>query len=149
METSAWRALSSNAQALYPWIKLEWKGPKNNNNGKVALPVRQAAIKTGRSKDTIAKAFKELQAKGFLVCTQQAHLGDVGYAKLQTYEITEVGMPGNELPRKLFKNWSDGRIFQLQAHLQTILVDVMVKQKPVINSRLNVITQVTVFQPLS
>ena len=34
MQTEAWRSLSPTAQALYPWVKFEWHGPKNNNNGK-------------------------------------------------------------------------------------------------------------------
>ena len=43
METPAWKALSPTAQALYPWLKFEFKGPKFNNNGKINLSVRQAA----------------------------------------------------------------------------------------------------------
>ena len=47
MEAPAWRALSTTAQALYPWIKLEWRGPKANNNGKIRLSVRDAARRLG------------------------------------------------------------------------------------------------------
>ena len=43
METPAWRALSSTAQALYPWLKLEWRGPQNNNNGRISLAVSTAS----------------------------------------------------------------------------------------------------------
>ncbi len=47
METPAWRALSPTAQALYPWLKFEWRGPQANNNGKLSLPVREAAKRLG------------------------------------------------------------------------------------------------------
>ena len=43
MEEPAWRALPSTAQALYPWLKLEWRGPDADNNGSIRLSVRQAA----------------------------------------------------------------------------------------------------------
>jgi len=33
MEEPAYSALSTAAQALYPWLKLEWHGPDANNNG--------------------------------------------------------------------------------------------------------------------
>ena len=63
MQYPAWCALSPNAQALYQWLKMECKGPKANNNGKISLSVRQAAKCVGVSNDTAAKAFHELQAK--------------------------------------------------------------------------------------
>ncbi|MGB3455982.1 MAG: hypothetical protein WBA35_06440, partial [Litorimonas sp.] len=42
MQTPAWRALPTSSQALYVWIKHEWRGKKFNNNGKLRLSVRQA-----------------------------------------------------------------------------------------------------------
>ncbi len=39
MQMPAWRALPATAQALYPWLKLEWHGPRANNNGKISLSV--------------------------------------------------------------------------------------------------------------
>ena len=63
---SAWRALLPKAQALYLWLKLEWKGPKANNKWKISLIMRHAAKCMGLSNDTAAKAFHELQSKGFL-----------------------------------------------------------------------------------
>ena len=52
MSTEAWRALSPCAQALYPWLKLEWHGPRSNNNGRISLSVRQAAERMGVSINT-------------------------------------------------------------------------------------------------
>lgn len=116
METPAWRALSPKAQALYPWFKLEWRGPQANNNGKISFSVRQAAQALGVADDTANKAMHELQAKGFLVVTQLACMGVAGVGKATCYEITEYTMPYGDRSegRKLFKEWSDGADFPVQ-----------------------------------
>lgn len=110
METPAWRALSTTAQALYPWVKLEWKGPKNNNNGKIQLSVRQAADRLGINHKTAARAFHDLQAKGFLFVSEPACLGVKGDANAPRFEITELPLPQSNSRdgRKLFKKWKEG-----------------------------------------
>ena len=62
-ETLAWRALPLAAQAAYPWVKFEWKGPKANNNGKIRLSVRQLADRMGCSINTAAKALQEAKSQ--------------------------------------------------------------------------------------
>lgn len=113
LETEAWRALPSVAQALYPWLRLEWRGPKNNNNGKIRLSVRQAAERMGVSINTAARAFHALQAKGFIVITEMAHLGLSGEAKSPAYELTEIELPlkSERGGRKLYRDWREGRDF--------------------------------------
>lgn len=113
MECDAWRALPSSAQALYPWLKLEWRGPGANNNGRIRLSTRQAAERMGVALNTAASAFRDLQAKGFLVQTESARLGIEGAAKSPAYEITELAMPGANHPdgRKLFLEWRAGDDF--------------------------------------
>lgn len=112
METPAWRALSSTAQALYPWLKLEWRGPDANNNGKIRLSTRQAGEKLGVIPDTAAKAFLDLQRKGFIVQTEAACLGVEGAARSPAYEITELKMPGSDGDgRKLYRDWRPGNDF--------------------------------------
>ena len=118
METPAWRALPPVAQALYPWLKLEWHGPKNNNNGKIRLSVRQAATKLGVSINTAAKGFRALQAKGFIEVTQTATLGVGGHAKAQSYLITELGNSGPKEdtgPRgkQKYLEWRNGHDFEI------------------------------------
>lgn len=106
MHTPAWSALSTNAQALYPHLKLEWKGPQHNNNGKVMLSVRQAARLLGVSMTTANKAFHDLQAKGFVVVTKLGCPGLDGSASGHQYEITEIVLPGDDKrPRRLYKDW--------------------------------------------
>lgn len=112
MEEPAWRALSSTAQALYPWLKLEWRGVDANNNGKLRLSVRQAAEKMGVRPDTAAEAFRDLQRKGFIVQAKPARLGIEGAAKAPEYEITELKMPAAERDgRKLYREWQPGKDF--------------------------------------
>lgn len=117
MEEPAWRALSSSAQAAYPWFKLEWRGPASNNNGKIRLSVRQLGERMGVRPDTAAEATRDLQRKGFLYQTEAAYLGVEGAAKCPAYEITELKMPGTEKQqdgRKLYRDWQEGRDFQVQ-----------------------------------
>lgn len=107
MDEPAWRALSTSAQALYPWLKLEWRGQDHNNNGKIRLSVRQAGERMGVRPATAAEAFKDLQRKGFIVQTEAACLGFEGAAKSPAYEITELRMPGagSVDGRKLYRDW--------------------------------------------
>ncbi|MGP2493523.1 helix-turn-helix domain-containing protein [Mesorhizobium sp. PUT5] len=117
MEEPAWRALSSTAQALYPWLKLEWRGPDANNNGKISLSVRQAAAAMGVTPVTASNAFHDLQRKGWIVVTQAAHLGIDGAAKSATYELTELRMPLAEKGqdgRKLYREWRPGHDYPVQ-----------------------------------
>lgn len=112
METAAWRSLTPCAQALYPWLKLEWRGPKANNNGRIKFSVRQAADALGVNRKTAAKAFHDLQAKGFLAMVSPARLGLGGQASAPAWEITEIALPGEKArPRNLFRQWSSGNDF--------------------------------------
>lgn len=114
METPAWQALPPAAQALYPWLKLEWRGPQANNNGRLRLSVRDAAARVGVTPDTAARAFHDLQAKGFIVMTEHAVLGVEGAAKCPAYELTELAPPGATGGRKLYQNWRAGADFLVQ-----------------------------------
>lgn len=113
METPAWQALSTAAQSLYPWLKLEWRGPKFNNNGALQLPVRQAAMKLGVMPNTVSSAFHDLQARGFLVITAPARLGIEGDASAPMFEITELPLPHSDRQhgRALYREWRPGRDF--------------------------------------
>ena len=113
VNTPAWRELPTKSQSLYMLVKLEWKGPKMNNNGKIALSCRQAARKMGVSLNTAATAFRELQAKGFIVVTEPSWLGVEGEAKLQLYEITELPMPGEKDGKHLYASWTSGNDYPI------------------------------------
>ena len=132
METPAWRALTSTAQALYPWIKLEWRSTQYNNNGEIRLSARQAASKLGITTDTAARAFQDLQAKGFIHITKAARLGVGGEGKSPKYEITELALPKVEKskPRKLYLEWSEGNDFPVHKHMANNPKGVNGKTKP-------------------
>lgn len=114
MQTNAWRALSTTAQALYPWIKFEWHGPKANNNGKLRLSVRQAAVCIGCNPKTAGRAFHDLQAKGFIVQTEGACLSAGGDAQSPSYEVTEIALPTSNTGRRLYSDWQAGHDFPVK-----------------------------------
>ncbi|MBU2982268.1 hypothetical protein KO498_10665 [Lentibacter algarum] len=115
METEAWRALSGNAQAIYPWLKLEWKGPNANNNGKISAYVRQLGEWAGINSETAGNAQRDLQRKGFIVVTHCAELGVAGKANGHQYEITEIPLPSSNINqgRCLYKQWKPGADFEV------------------------------------
>ncbi len=134
MSTDAWRALSPSAQALYPWLKLEWRGPKANNNGRIALSVRQAAERLGVGVNTAARAFHDLQAKGFLVVKRPAQLGMKGQATSPEFELTEIALPGEGArPRRLYADWKEGGDFPVQKAAVHNPRGIKRMQNPVIN----------------
>ena len=100
---------------LYIWLKLEWKGPQFNNNGKIRLSCRQAAQRLGVGVNTAMKAFHELQAKGFIIVTQMGFLGVEGEARGPSYELTDIGRP-NEPASFKFREWKAGADFEVLRH---------------------------------
>ena len=118
IETPAWRALSLSAKAVYIAIRFEWHGPKANNNGKLRLSVRQAAEKAGIGINAAARAFQDLQAKGFLHVTEIGALGFTGEARGPSFEITDLLMPGTNrnTGRRLYAQWSKGHDFPVIKH---------------------------------
>jgi hypothetical protein len=63
MATMAWLSLSAAARALYVELLRRYNG---HNNGEISLSVREAARLVHIAKNTASKAFKELEAKGFI-----------------------------------------------------------------------------------
>ena len=117
VDTDAWRSLKSASQSLYILIVLEWRGMKYNNNGKIQLSARSAAERMGCSKDTAARAFRDLQAKGFLRVIKGASLGAAVMGKSPEYEIVALSMPSNRLQsNEDFKKWTEGDNFEVFNH---------------------------------
>ncbi|WP_137109751.1 hypothetical protein [Rhodobacter sp. SY28-1] len=118
LQTPAWAALTTSAQALYPFVKLEWRGPNSNNNGHIRFSYRQAAKAIGVSVNTAMHAFHELQAKGFLVVTEMGVLGIEGDARGPSYEVTEIELPGKPRGsgREVFRQWRKGKEFPVAKH---------------------------------
>ena len=108
--------ISMRLRRLYPWLKLEWKGTKFNNNGKISLPVREAGERLGCGRDTAARGFHDLQSKGFLLLTSHARMGVEGKGAPPTYEITELATPGHQSGKKLYLHWRPGFDFPVSSH---------------------------------
>lgn len=151
MEAPAWRALSTTAQALYPWLKLEWRGPQNNNNGKISLAIGAAAARLGVRPDTAARAFHDLQAKGFIVVTVPAVLGVGGRAAPARYEITEIGLPYGDTPegRKLYRQWREGADFPVEKAQPHNPTGINRKTKPYPENRDGLIPKTVMVKPLT
>ena len=115
LNTPAWRSLGLAAQALLPWLVMEYKGKTFNNNGEISLSIRQAAEKMGIARDTAAKAFRDLQAKGFIVVKRGGSLGVKGHGKCPQYEITLIEMPSAAATHQ-YKKWSEGNDFAIFKH---------------------------------
>ena len=120
VRSPAWAALSTIAQAIYPFIKLEWHGPQANNNGKIQFSYRQAAKSVGVTLNTAMRGFHDLQAKGFIVVTELGALGVEGMARSPTYEITEIQMPNSAQysGRYLYRDWKKGSDFEVAHHVK-------------------------------
>lgn len=118
MCSAAFKALSCTAKALYPFLRLEWKGPKYNNNGRIKYSYRQAADALGISKNTAMRAFHDLQAKGFIRVTELGALGVEGSARGPSYELTEIKLPNSSSHggSNLYMKWQPGKGFDIISH---------------------------------
>lgn len=137
IECPAWAALSTTAQAIYPFIRMEWHGPRSNNNGRIQFSYRQAAKSVGVSLNTAMRGFHDLQAKGFIVVTELGALGVEGVAKGPTYEITEIEMPNSNRHggRRLFRDWKKGRDFDVAHHCKNNPKGINGRKIPSLNFR--------------
>ncbi len=84
LNSPAWQALSLGARSLLIEV---WARHNGQNNGEISFSVREAAIKLRVSKDTAAKWFHELVAKGFLKVRRQGSFRWKG-GKATTWEVT-------------------------------------------------------------
>ena len=114
MDCEAWRNLSSAAQSLYPWLRMEWKGKQTDTNGRLFLSIRQAAKAMGKNQKTCMTAFQQLQAKGYIVVTKGACLGILGQGKSHHFRLTNepTVKNGRTIPPTFdFLKWKLGHDF--------------------------------------
>lgn len=115
VNSPAWRAVGTTSHSLFIILCLEWGGPRYNNNGKITLSARQAAERIGVSRNTAARAFQDLQAKGFIVVTKGGSLGVEGHGRCPEYEITSIQMPHRD-KSNLFLGWTPGNDLEVFLH---------------------------------
>jgi DNA-binding transcriptional MocR family regulator len=113
MDSPAWLALSPWAKALYPLLKRR-AGYGGNSNGRVHLSVREAATYLNAHRNTAAKAFHELQARGFIVPRRIGTLGTTGAGVSTAWRLTELGTSENPRPTKEYLRWQPGADFIVQ-----------------------------------
>ena len=107
LDCAAWRSLSPIARLVYMALK---RRARPETNGHVFLSIRDAAEECGAHRNTVMRAFRELQAHGFLVATKVGHLGAEGLGKATTWRLTEIGYPGGG-PTKEYLRWLMGQDF--------------------------------------
>ena len=66
LQTEAWRSLGCVERALYVEVSRRHRSGTRENNGRIGFSVREAAAALNIGRSTAARAFQELQAKGFL-----------------------------------------------------------------------------------
>ncbi|QCJ89604.1 hypothetical protein DAA61_14570 [Bradyrhizobium sp. WBAH33] len=104
MLTEAWGSLDANARAIYIELARLYHGP-GTNNGRIGFSVRQAAEAIHVSKDTAAKAMRQLQDRGFIVATSKGQFAQKRQAtrwRLTEFRCDVSGQPES----RAFEHWT-------------------------------------------
>jgi hypothetical protein len=106
LRPSAWQSLGVVSRALYVELASRYHGA---NNGEIIFSVRQAAHALHVSKDTAARGFEDLQARGFIAVRRKGGF-NLKEQKGQATEwrLTEFGYGSDALGTKEFARWSEG-----------------------------------------
>ena len=88
IDSPAYRSLSCTARSLLIEV---WRRYNGSNNGHISFSSREAAERTGVSKNTAAKALRELEDRGFLKARQR------GSFHLKIRHATEWTLTGEDL----------------------------------------------------
>jgi hypothetical protein len=104
LSSPAWRATSHGARSLYVALKLRYSS-NFNNNGRIFLSQRDAAVELNSHHTQIARWFRELRHYGFIVMTDAGCLGVDGKGKAPHWRLTELGYM-HEMPTKDFMRWN-------------------------------------------
>lgn len=110
LASQAWRSLKPGGpRALYIELKRQYRG--GNNNGKLFLSHRNAAIALGVSRNTVGGYYRALKEKGgFIVETRGGHcLGPSGVGESASYALTENPLDG-AIATKDFMSWKPSQM---------------------------------------
>ena len=100
VRSAAWKSLKPTPRALYFELRKCFNG---GNNGKISLSVREAVAELHIAKDSASKAFRELEAKGFIKCRQRGNFNwKLGFASI--WILTEESY-WTEFATKEFMRW--------------------------------------------
>lgn len=98
VHSAAWRNMSGPAIKVWLEIRCRYHG---GNNGKLSLSLDEAARLLGIGKATVARAFTELEAKGFLTLTRK---GQWYGRRASEYATTDRILNGHP-PTKAWKQY--------------------------------------------
>lgn len=94
----AWRSLHGNAVKVYVELRSRYNG---KNNGDLSLSLGEAQKLLGMGKSSAARAFEELQDKGFIWKTSSGHWYG---RKAATYAVTDQPFDGHPATNA-WQNW--------------------------------------------
>ncbi|GAA6202480.1 helix-turn-helix domain-containing protein [Aquicoccus sp. SU-CL01552] len=118
----AWKALSFPARDAYFHLRVRcFAEAKNshNNNGEVYRSLRKLAEDMGCSVKTAGAALADLQAKGWIVCTNPWQRGTDGTGKTATFRLTMLPAGKREATREP-ERWAVGHDYPVTVY-QTYL----------------------------
>ena len=100
--SAAFRSLSGGALKVLVELRCRFNG---GNNGKVFLSYQEAADMLGMSKSTAARAFSELEEKGFI---RKARPGHFYGRRAAEWILTDCSYKGHQATRD-WQNWRHGK----------------------------------------
>tara|TARA_R110002096_G_scaffold422225_1_gene628626 strand:- start:1078 stop:1524 length:447 start_codon:yes stop_codon:yes gene_type:complete len=114
LESPAWLSLSPNAAKLYIDVCKRYNGI---NNGTISYSVREAE-KIGLTKSTAARAFQELQDRGFLALTSEANF-HLKTKEARLWRLTAFSACGKDATKD-FMRWRPPTRTHLTAKQNTV-----------------------------
>lgn len=105
--TAAYRSLDPVARSLLVELYRLYVGPLTHGNGTVFMSVREAALRLNVGKDTASRAFRMLQARGFIRAHRKGSFdfkSVEGGHRATIWILTEHGAFGQP-PTKEFASW--------------------------------------------
>lgn len=100
LDCPAWLSMKCEPRMLYIQIRRRFNG---SNNGEIFYSIRDACRELRIAKDTAQKAFRELEAKGFIKCAQR---GNFNYkVRHASCWILTDEKYGEQSPTKEFMRW--------------------------------------------
>ena len=106
LKSAAWRSLSGAAVKVFLELHTRFNGA---NNGRVFLSMNEAASALGLGKATVQRAFKDLEAKGFIALEQEGNW----YGRMaHEWRLTTKPMhttKGRQTPSNDWRDWRPGK----------------------------------------
>jgi hypothetical protein len=113
----AWKALTPGAREVFFHLSVRCfaEGKGWNNNGHVYRSPRKLSEDTGFSVKTVSAGLADLQAKGWIVCTNPWERGTEGNGRTAHFRLTMLPTDSN-LPTREPEAWTDGQDFPVKVY---------------------------------